>query len=197
MKFPEAIELYGYDISEIDDAWPLHLFDDIPDMHCGPWSIQRRRDGILELRNDGVLWMTTDFTELNSQRAIYERAKTVGGDILIGGLGLGAVAMWIHDLQSSETGRPISIVVLENDTDLIRMVRRYLPGEITILAADVFEYEPQQHFDSVWIDVWEKDSNYHDVLVLRQRYKPYCDWFGAWTSNEDKQPQQLQRAADP
>ncbi len=131
--------------------------------------------------------MTDLYDEWWTQRHAIERARTVGGSVLITGLGLGMV---VEGMLASAAPAPVSsVTVLEQSGDVIGLVAPHLQAEfgdrLTIVQADAFTWQPgeSERFDTVWHDIWPDPDAHHvdaDVEKLRQHHRPWSDWQGFW-----------------
>lgn len=73
--------------------------------------------------------------------------------ILIGGLGLGLIPNYAHNVKNCST-----IDVLEKNNELISYVD-YLDENINVIQGDIFTYTPSKKYDLILFDIWWKDSD--------------------------------------
>ena len=120
----------------------------LPEGSSGDWSIRRvalparavevaddrpdcfryRPGDYTELRCGGITFMTDLYDEWWTQRRAIERAREVGGSVLVTGLGLGVVVKeMLADGVSASIRR---IVVLERSADVIRLAAPSLLAEL-------------------------------------------------------------------
>lgn len=88
------------------------------------------------------------------------------GKVLIGGLGIGMVLLAIQDKPDVE-----EIVVVEKYQEVIDLVRNQLPlnNKVRVVCEDIFEYEPEQKFNTIYLDIW---NNANDRLIYEREQKP-------------------------
>ncbi len=180
----------------------------LPEGSSGDWSIRRvvlpahvvevqddrpdcfryRPGEYTELRCGGITFMTDLYDEWWTQRSAIERARAVGGSVLVTGLGLGIVIKEM--LAPGGPSAPIErIVVLERSADVIRLAAPSLLAELgpllSVIEADAFTWAaaPGERFDSVWHDIWpdpmapEVDA---EMAALRAHHAAWSDWQGFW-----------------
>lgn len=152
-----------------------------------PAAFHFRPGRYTELRRAGITYMTDLYDEWWTQRVAIMRARAVGGDVLITGLGLGMVAEAI--LAPGAPAAVGTVTVLEQAQDVIDLVRPHLQprwGErLQIVHADAFEWRAAsgQRFATVWHDIWpDPDAPQVDAEVasLLQHHQPWSDWQGFW-----------------
>jgi len=140
-----------------------------------------------ELRQAGVTFMTDLHDEWWTQRTAIERARQVGGKVLVTGLGLGLVVEAM--LAEPSPSRIEQVLVVERSADVIALVAEHLRtacGErVEIIHADAFSWRPASaiRFDTVWHDIWpdplaaDVDSQ---IEALRHHHAPWSVWQGFW-----------------
>lgn len=129
------------------------------------------------LEEDGKwrTWMVDDPPQL---RAMQLYAKSATGRVLVAGLGLGLVALELHQNPYVD-----EIWVVERNPDVIALVERHLPVEITVVEDDFLNYVKthESHWDTIIVDLWvsvsakEKVKLYYTEVLplhanLRLRY---------------------------
>ena len=129
------------------------------------------KSGILHLQKafDGYIFSdNTSFIE-DFLSCMYEKEYT---SILFGGLGLG-VAPFICRLFCTK------IDVIEKDVDVIDLVNTagYLTPNINVINDDIFNYQPQQKYDFIMIDIWQTKNAPFDteVQTLTQKYTQFLN----------------------
>lgn len=192
-------------------ALPAYQASQLPAGACGEWTlakvrlperganalVDKRPDAFryrpgyyTELRRGGITFMTDLYDEWWTQRHAIERARTVGGRVLITGLGLGMVVEAI--LASPAPAEVKSVTVLENSNDVINLVAAHLAPQfgdrLEIVQADAFSWSPpgSERFDTVWHDIWpDPDADYVDADIerLRLHHQPWSNWQGFWPSD--------------
>jgi hypothetical protein len=153
-----------------------------------------------QLYVDGHLFMTDTPAERRTNRPIVERAQ---GDVLIGGLGLGLILSPM--ILAPEV---TSITVLEKSPEVLALVapsyqlgspywanttEAYQLHKLRFIEADVFQWEPDRKFHTIWFDIWPsvEISNLPEMSRLRRRYRRYlhpdvASWIGCWCEPELK-----------
>ena len=104
------------------------------------------------------------------------------GDVLIGGLGLGILPMILKELD-----RVNSVLILEKKKEVIDLVwpQLGLPRHIEVVNADVFEYAPNNLYNTIYHDIWSDIDNAaeKEMHILKKKYKPCLKaggWLGVW-----------------
>ena len=132
----------------------------------------------------GHTMMTDTDMEHKTNSPLIRHAK---GHVLVGGLGLGMI---VFGLLAKKP--PIrSLLVLEKNLDVIRLIRPHLPEDARFMVAraDVFFWEQQAgwptKFDTIYFDIWPsiQDHNLPEVKRLRIRAKSWLargGWLGDW-----------------
>lgn len=124
-----------------------------------------------EIQQCGVLWMSDTPDELRDHSYFVWKAGKVGGDILITGLGLGAV---VHNLIAKPTVS--SITVIEVSSDVIKLVAPHYEKapRVQVIEADAFTWKPEKgcRFDAIWHDIWPNlsSANLAEMTRLARRY---------------------------
>lgn len=180
---------------------------DLPCGSSGEWSIRRvllpprasandarpecfhyRPGAYTELRKGGITYMTDLFDEWWTQRPAIDRARQLGGRVLITGLGLGLV---VHEILRDPQSRAVidEVVILENSADVIGLVAPSLRAEfgelVRVVEADAFAWKamhPEQ-FNIVWHDIWPDPAAVQvaeDIDRLRRHHAPWSTWQGFW-----------------
>lgn len=152
-----------------------------------PAAFHFRPGRYTELRQGGVTFMTDLYDEWWTQRDAIIRARRVGGDVLITGLGLGMVVEAI--LATPESAPVRSVTVLEQSPDVISLVAEQLIarfGErVQVIEADAYTWVPPsaRSFDIVWHDIWpDPDAPEVDqqIEALRSHHQAWSQWQGFW-----------------
>ena len=117
---------------------------------------------VLEERHRGKwrVWMSDSPQEYFN---MWELSARVKGRVLVGGLGLGILVNLLSNRRDVT-----EIVVVEKSKEIIRMVKPYLPQNVTVIEGDFFQYlnkitytkEPK-NFDAVIVDTFtgEKEDD--------------------------------------
>lgn len=122
------------------------------------------------LRQSGQVVMSNTPMEKRTNDEFVENAH---GHVLIGGLGIGMVLLAIQDDPEVE-----SITVVEKNREVLDIIQPQLKlnSKVRIVHADIFEYEPDMKYNTIWIDIWNTiDSDvYQDEMVpLMNKYRKH------------------------
>lgn len=95
------------------------------------------------------------------------------GDVLIGGLGIGLIVLPLLEKENVN-----SITIVEKSSEIIEMVGKQLnlSDKVKIVNDDIYTYEPEQKFDTIYIDIWpavNSDIWKEEMKPLKQRYRKY------------------------
>ena len=96
--------------------------------------------------------------------------RNAHGNILIAGLGIGMIVLPIQDCEDVE-----SITIIEKNKDVIELVLKKIPlnSKVKIINADIFDFIPNQKFNTVYFDIW----NYINTDVYSNEMKPLISKF--------------------
>lgn len=124
----------------------------------------------VKLLIDGQIAMSDTFMEVNTNMDIIKRAK---GNVLIAGLGLGAILVPI--LKKPEVK---SVLVVENSLDVIHLVYPYISHhKLVVIAANIFHWTPDfnTRFDTIYFDIWPSinTDNLEEIYRLHHRFEQY------------------------
>ena len=113
------------------------------------------------LHNGSVVMSDTDMEKRTNANFV----RNAHGNVLIGGLGIGLILLAIQDKPEVE-----KIVVVEKHKEVIELVKDQLPlnEKVEVVNEDVFEYMPQEKFNTIYMDIW----NYINTDVYRDSMKP-------------------------
>lgn len=135
------------------------------------------------LKEGGGVWMSDLPCEQYQHDQLLAQAR---GKVLVGGLGLGyAVA------ALSKKPRVKEIVVIENSTDVIELVKNSLQTnekKVTVVCEDLFEYLRTSHekFSFGFYDIWQSDgeTTFHETVVpLRKLSRGKVNHVTCWNEN--------------
>ena len=129
------------------------------------------------MERDGMTWMSLTPKELESCAPSLALAQ---GDVLIMGLGLGALAYSVRRKPGVR-----SVTVIDNDPEVIRINAMVGSTEgCTVICADALDWRPaaRQHFDTALIDIWHT----FDDLAIPQDMRTIhahvgADCYGVWS----------------
>lgn len=133
------------------------------------------------------LQMSDTAMEWDTNQEFIEYAK---GDVLIGGLGIGMIIIAIVNKPEVK-----SITVIESNKKVAEKIGELLEPhfnkKVTIIHADVYEWQPEQNYDTIYMDVWPSicGDNWSDMVLLGRDYRPYLNdggWFGCWREDDCK-----------
>ncbi len=101
----------------------------------------------------GKTWMSDTPAEYY---AMWElTARSIGPNVLVGGLGLGVLGHILAAQPSIE-----SVTVVELEPDVVALVQKYLPPKVKVIIGDFLVKAPElgqrQHFNTVIADIWER-----------------------------------------
>jgi hypothetical protein len=139
------------------------------------------------LTQRGYLWMSDTDAELSDHTSMTTNTKHYGGDILVMGLGLGAVVQAVLDLPQVTT-----CTVLEKYPEVIRLVephyRERYGSRFTVIETDALQWKAKRDYTVVWADIWATmcETNLPEIVKLRRRWSKHCKWFGAWAERLTK-----------
>lgn len=180
--YPDGIEhgpalIRHYTVTERDQAQSL-----ITAMQGRRGGRERAGDSFAQLLVGGQLWMSDTQDERNDHWEIVHQAK---GDVLIGGLGLGLVA-----LACAMKDEVDSVTVIEINPDVAALVRPHLDAvtdKVTIIVADLFAWKPPKgtKYNAIWFDIWadictENLSEYTKLNRKFARARKPDGYRGAW-----------------
>lgn len=127
---------------------------------------------------NGKLFMSNTQMEINSHFEAFYRAT---GTVLVAGLGLGMYLQVIKDLKDVK-----KITVVEKEKDIIDLIGKYfIDDKIEIINADIFEYETDEHFNFVWIDIWDSINikNIKEMQLLKDKFSKNSDNILCWSED--------------
>ena len=164
------------------------MYKYIPEMSFGNWKIVHEYDDnqkYCSLYNGNLGAMIDHPTE-------YERNKyfidTCYGNVLIAGLGMGAVILSIMDKKNVK-----NVDVVEIDKELIDIIKNYVPfnSKINIINKDIENFIPKKNYDSIWIDI---ELAMKDTMNIeyKNKFKKYLTtngfikcWRSEWVNLQD------------
>lgn len=166
------------------------MFSAIGAMQHGRGCV-REGDEYAQLYVGRTLWMSDTPDERRDHAGVLWRAK---GEVLIGGLGLGMVALGCA-LRPEVT----RVTVLEIHPEVAALVELHLwaamleqgvdPGKLVVERADVFAWKPPANtrYQCIWMDIWPTlctdDLAEHGKVKRRfGRYLADGGWFECWGS---------------
>lgn len=112
----------------------------------GEFAIVKKNDLTILIQRVHYVFSDSDYEKI----ANAEFVQNARGDVLIGGLGLGYIVLAIQDKPEVH-----SIKVVEISEDVIDLVAYQSPfnDKVQIINQNIFEYEPNQKFDTLYIDI--------------------------------------------
>lgn len=122
------------------------------------------REGDKEANDTESVWMSD--TPMEYYKAWELVARTIGPDVLVGGLGLGLLAHLLalrSDIQN--------ITIIEKSPEIIKMVSPFLPAKCTVIQDD-FSHQiykmsaAEKHFDTIIVDLWKTGCNDEDAQLF-------------------------------
>lgn len=156
-------------------------------------------------KHQGAPWelmMSDTPYELVAGRPLLLRAH---GDVVIAGLGLGATL-----LPVLRNPKVTSILVLENNMDVMGLVEPHLRASLTPEESEKFRVEwadaliweaKDRRFDIAWLDIWPTISteNLPQINHLKRRFVRWLKkenhrrWVGAWEEQFLREEQRIDR----
>jgi hypothetical protein len=135
----------------------------------------------------GAVVMSDTPDEYQSNRNFIHRAS---GDVLVAGLGLGAILVPIIDREEIR-----SITVVEVSEDVIDLVYPHIKkldknNKIMIINEDIFNFAPDKIWDVIYFDIWPYivSDNYEQMKKLHRKFcKRYTTWMDSWNKDVCKQ----------
>lgn len=132
-------------------------------------------------RSDTI--MSDTWMERRTNWTFIDEAR---GDVLIGGLGIGMVLLEVQDKPEVT-----SITVVEKNAEVIDLVKPQLPlnEKVKIVHCDIFDYKPEQMFDTIYFDIWDTISgdNYPEMKKLHRRFSRKLNkggWMNSWRRDD-------------
>lgn len=114
-------------------------------------------------------------------RTNKEFIQKANGNVLIAGLGIGLIVLPIQEKDEVK-----SITIIEKSKDVIELVGKQLPlnDKVTIIEADVFKYEPDCKYDTIYLDIWSfvNSDIYNDEMV------PLTEYYYDYLVDEEENP---------
>lgn len=152
----------------------------------------RSGETITQVYSGNTLWMSDTRDERHDHWAARWNAR---GQVLIGGLGLGLLALACALKDEVER-----VVVVDINPDVINLITPHLkntleeqgidPDTLEVIEADLFEWRPEKgtKFDTLWFDIWPTlctdDLKEHArVNRIFSRYTAPGGWRKCWASD--------------
>jgi len=142
----------------------------------------------LELRTKQSLFCNVVMSDTPMElRTNLDAIYNSNGNVLIGGLGIGAILLLIQERPEVK-----SVIVIEKYKEIIEMVKPFLPlnEKVKIIEADIFEWLPEKNnkFDTIYFDIWNNvcSDNLEDMKILKKRFRKFLNkensekWMGCW-----------------
>jgi len=127
--------------------------------------------------------MSDTFMEKETQVDVIENAH---GDVLIAGLGIGMVLLAIQNKPTVS-----SVTVVEKEQEIIDLIKPQLPlnKKVTIVCSDIFNYVPQQKFDTIYFDIWDNicGDNWEEMKKLERKFRSKLKpngWMTCWRKED-------------
>lgn len=136
---------------------------------------------------DGVLWMSDTPTERYDHIDPWNVARSMGGRVLINGLGIGMVVGAMLALPNVE-----HVDVVEKDERIARLIGpHYASDRCTIHTADAYtiKWPVGTKWTVAWHDIWPEITadNLPGMHRLHRKYGRAVDWQGSWARYECEQ----------
>lgn len=147
------------------------------------------------LRVKGRLVMSDTRMERNTNYEFLRHASLAGGDILVGGLGLGMILVPLAQMRNV-----LSITVIEKSSGVIELVESSLRSHLNqmnssevalrICQGDILEWKPPKgrKWDVIYFDIWPDIcmDNLVGITKLKRKFGRRLNrdnlyaWMGAW-----------------
>jgi spermidine synthase len=145
-----------------------------------------------QLLVNNYLVMSDTRMEKDTNREFLRMASISGGDVLIGGLGLGVILIPLLQLKDIK-----SVTVIEKSSGVIALVHDALMKrlgklgkKLIVINADILTWKPPagKKWDCIYFDIWADISvdNLESITKLKRKFarrlnrdSGYC-WMGAW-----------------
>lgn len=185
---------------------------EVPDGKSGDWkvstftiteeqsSISKIRDGYRfvepgeykRLSKSGETIMSNTRAEILDHSYFIHKVETMGGNVLINGLGLG---MCIKGIQHNTNIDQIHVI--ESSEDVIKLVAPTYENDkrIKIIHANAFEYKSKFEYSVVWHDIWPNitSDNLTEMTKLHRKYGRKSVWQGSWCKEECKRMREREK----
>lgn len=125
---------------------------------------------------NGTEWMAIKPNEIETMQPAID---AVSGNVVTFGLGLGYFAYMV-----SQKPNVNSITIVETDTDVISLFRKYIlpqfahAAKVKIVRSDAFEYVknqmPKQKFDFAFVDLWHDVSDGFGMYLKMKKLECTC-----------------------
>jgi len=176
---------------------------DLPEGESGPWTVKKfevsNEAALIEMarmimgsgrfvpagtytglfRNGSIIMSDTP-DELNDMDVL----RNFGGHVLVAGLGLGCAIG--YGLEHTKIEK---ITVVEKSADVIALSgthwKERFGDRLTIIHADIFDWEPTEVFQHAWFDIWDTIStdNLKEFDQLQAKYRASVEhYMGFWAS---------------
>jgi hypothetical protein len=145
------------------------------------------------LVNNYLVMSDTQMEQRTNNDFLYAASKA-GGDILIGGLGLGMILVPLVQMKKVR-----SVLVVEKSQGVIDLVASPLlthlkTDKLSIVRGDIFRWRPppgRQHWDVIYFDIWADlcVDNLTEITKLKRKFSRCLNrgkggnpeaWMGAW-----------------
>lgn len=166
-------------------------FSSLRAMITGSYNEAVSEGTIAQLLVNGYLVMSDTEMEQRTNSGFLRAASKAGGDILIGGLGLGMILVPLVRMKNVR-----SVMVVEKSQGVIDLVASpiltYLKTDkLSIVRGNVFEWRPppgQKHWDVIYFDIWADVcvDNLDEITKLKRKFARCLNrdnsaaWMGAW-----------------
>lgn len=146
----------------------------------------------VRLKVAGQLMMSDTQMEQDTNRDFLYNASRSGGDILVGGLGVGLILVPLLRMKNVS-----SVLVLEKSQGVVDLVLPSLQGhlgrlgkKLKVVTADILEWKPPKgvKWDCIYFDIWPNTcvDNLVEVSKLKRKFARRLNrdnpaaWMGAW-----------------
>jgi SAM-dependent methyltransferase len=131
------------------------------------------------LYNNGDRWMVLNKKSHDEIKEMYSSYDQAYGDVFVSGLGFGILALW---LSKKPEVKSVTVVEISKDViDLFKSINE-VPGNVSIINADILSFETDKKYDCLLLDHYEKqhwDWRLKNMQDICNKIKH--DKFWAWS----------------
>lgn len=109
-----------------------------------------------------IPWMSD--SPMEYFKAVDLVTRTKGGNVLVGGLGLGLITHLLANRVDIE-----HITVVEIEPDVIKLVKDSLPAKVAVIEGNFLDYlldKRDEHYDTIIADIWKTGFEEPDVELF-------------------------------
>lgn len=153
-------------------------------LHKGGDLFQLTREERVRIASDTYFWELVElvdggksviFNDHPVMRESYRKAfRDFGGDILIGGLGIGLMFSFIESFTSLD--------IVERDKDIIKIVAPYFVNRenVRIVGMDILEFNPTREYDFIYEDFYWHERDEDERKAFDAKFSPHAKNIRHW-----------------